>query len=96
MVLEQSGKGSDFSVGTMCQELTGSRWRVIVTHKTSQSFEQKGACGRTLCQVQKTLQSGEEPTPEADTERDTGIFTNLTWLGVLYSPPLVPLLKKGP
>ena len=59
-------------------------------------LEQKGACGRALCQVQKILQSREEPTPEADTEEDTGILTNLLGLGGLFSPPLVPLLKKGP
>lgn len=33
---------------------------------------QKGACGRTLCQVQKILQSREEPTPGAGPEEAMG------------------------
>lgn len=59
-------------------------------------LEQKGACGSTWCQVQKILQSREEPTPEADTEEDTNILTSLMGLDGLCSPLLVPLLKKGP
>lgn len=46
---------------------------------------QKGACGRTLCQVQKILQSREEPTPGADPEEATGILTNRSGWPVLFS-----------
>lgn len=42
--LECSGEGSDFSVGTMCQELSRS-WREIVTHKTSQRLSKKVTVG---------------------------------------------------
>lgn len=55
-------------------------------------LEQKGACGNTLYQVQKILQSREEPTREADAEEDTGIFTNLLGLDGLLFPPLAPEL----
>lgn len=73
-------------------------WRQVERDCNSQDkpeLKQKGACGRTLCQGQKKLQSREEPTPEADTEDDTGILTNVLGLVGLFSPLLVPLLKKG-
>lgn len=72
-------------------------WKQLERDRTSQDrseLEQKVPCGRTLYQVQKTLQSREEPSPEADTGEDAGIITNLLGL-VLFSPPFVPLLKKG-
>lgn len=57
-------------------------------------LDEKVRCGRILCQVRETLQSREEPIPETDREEDTGILTSLLGL-VLFSSPLVPLLKKG-
>uniref|UniRef100_A0A8C0UQ14 NR LBD domain-containing protein n=1 Tax=Cyanistes caeruleus TaxID=156563 RepID=A0A8C0UQ14_CYACU len=39
--------------------------------------EQKGHCGRIHLLSPENLQSREEPTPEADTEEDTGILTDL-------------------
>lgn len=73
-------------------------WKQVERNCNSQDkpeLEPKGASGRTLCQVQKVLQSREEPIPKADTEEDTGTLTNLLGLSGLFSLPLVPLLKRG-
>lgn len=74
-------------------------WKQMDRDYNSQNMpdlEQKGACGSTLYQVQKILQSREEPTWEADAEEDTGIFTNLLGLDGLLFCPLAPELHWHP
>lgn len=94
MVLEESGEGSDFSVGTMCQELTGSRQREIVTRKTRQTLGKRVPVGGLCVKSRKYCKAGKN-LPQELTQRRTRA-SSPTGPGGLFSSPPVPLLKKGP
>lgn len=94
MVLEESGEGSDFSAGTLCQELAGSRWREIVTHKTSHSLSKRVPVGGLCVKSRKYCRAGKN-LPQKLTQRRTQASSPTCWDWVACSP-LVPLLKKGP
>lgn len=84
--LECSGEGSDFSVGTMCQELSRS-WREIVTHKTSQRLSKKVTVGW----VQRSCRAGKNKPQKL---RRTQASSLASGTGGVFSQVL--LLQEGP
>lgn len=78
MVLECTGEGSDFSVGTMCQELSRRNWREIIIHNTSQRLSEKVTVGRLVYQVQKICRAGKNQ-PQKLTLKGTQTSSLTCW-----------------